>query len=248
MTAMRLDLGRTWADAVAMARMNVDALVAIAGMFMLLPDILVNWMLPTIVLHKGATLQDLLNAYMQVMTGNLPLFILNTVLFSFGSLALLALLIHPERPTVASALRIALYALPFYLLAYIIESFALTAGMLLFVLPAAYLAARFICVPAIVVAEDKRDPFSIIGGSFRLTRGNSLRIAGLLIIIVILWLILSALLTMVTQIVSAFLLSPDLARLLAIVIASVSRGAIGVVYVLISGAIYRQVTAPRPFT
>jgi len=47
---------------------------------------------------------------------------MSAIIVAFGSLALLALLIHRSRPTVAEALRIALFALPAYVLANLLQS------------------------------------------------------------------------------------------------------------------------------
>ncbi|MFT3967200.1 MAG: glycerophosphoryl diester phosphodiesterase membrane domain-containing protein [Sphingobium sp.] len=238
---MRLDLGRTWADASALMRANIDAVSAIAGMFILLPGILSAWILPDRPPPSDkATLADMLNANSDYMAAHWPVISGNALLVAFGSLTLLALLIHPARPTVANAMRIGLAALPFYMLASLLQTMVVMGGLFLFILPGIYLVARFLCIAPVAVVEGRHGPVAIAARSFQLTRGNGWRILLLLVVILFVAVIVSTAVSLVAGIAGALLLPPDLARFLAIFVGAAIEAGLAVSVTLVSASIYRQ--------
>jgi len=229
-----------------MARANGDALTAIAGMFILLPGVVSGWLLPDPKRPgEGATLTDILNANSDYMAAHWPVVAVSALIVAFGSLALLALLIHPTRPTVAVALRLGLAALPFYMLASLLQAMVVAGGFMLFILPGVYLAARFLCIGPIVVAEGRRGALATLVRSFQLTRGNGVRIILMLAVILMLALIASTALGAVVGIAST-LLPPDLARFANILASSLIETGLAATVTIIGASIYRQTSAPRP--
>lgn len=243
-TAKRFDLARTWADVLAMARAGGDVLLPVAGMFVLLPSLLSTWVLPDRIRPPGQpTAEQLLSVNAAYIIAHWPILLLSALVVAFGSLTLLALLVHGDRPTVGRAMPIALTALPFYILANILQSAAVTVGLLLFVVPGAYLFARFLCVAPVAVAEGRHGPFAIMGRSLRLTRGNGWRILLLLLVILFVAVILSTVLSLIAGIAGALFLPPDIARFLTIFVATAVETAVAVVVTLVSASLYRQATA-----
>lgn len=241
MAAIRLDLARIWADAVAMARANIDALSAIAGMFMLLPGVLSSWILPEPARpDPKARLGDILTANSDYMAAHWPIIVLSGLLVAFGSLAILALLVHPTRPTVADALRLGLVALPFYMLASMLQAAAVIAGCFLFLLPGIYLAARFLCIASVAVAEGRHGPIAIMARSFQLTRGNGLRLLLLLAVMLIVGVIVSTVARSVVGIAGALLLPADLARFANILMGSLIETAFALAVTIVGAAVYRR--------
>lgn len=247
---MQVNLGRTWADVAAIVRANLDTVSAIAGMFILLPGIVSSWLLPDRPLPDDkATITDILNANSAYMTAHWPLILLSALFVAFGSVTLLAQLIHPSRPTVAQAMRIGLSVLPFYMVANLFQTLVVMGGFFLFILPGVYLIARFICIAPVAVVEGRHGPLSIVARSFQVTRGNGWRIILLLMMILSAAVILSTLLSLIVG-VAAALLPADLARLLHIVAGSAIETALALAVTLTSASIYRQVHAagsPRRF-
>lgn len=241
MAAKRLDLSRTWADVVAMARANADMLSAVAGMFILLPQILSAWVLPDPERpERGAPRQDIVNANLEFVAAHWPVLLASALVVAFGSLALLALLLRRERPTVAGALRIGIAALPAYMLANMLQGLAVMAGLMLFIVPGLYLAARFLCIAAVAVNEDSRSPMAILVRAFRLTDGNGLRILLLIGVIVVVAIILSVVLNTVVGSIALLLLPLDIARFVRIVTGSLVETSLAVTLTLVGAAVYRQ--------
>lgn len=238
---MQLDLSRTWTDAVGMIRANMDIVSALAGMFILLPRILMAWLLPEAPLREGkSTLADLIAANSAYVTAHWPSMLLSAVAAALGSLALLALLIHRHHPTVAEALRIGFFALPAYVLANLLQSMVVLAGLMALVLPGLYLIARMICIAPVAAVEPLRNPVVIIMRSFAITRGNGWRILLLLTVILGVVLVLTSAAGAIAGITVKLLLPPDLARLTLIIISGMAETALAVVLLAVSASIYRQ--------
>lgn len=241
---MRLDLSRTWADAVALARANMDAVSAIAGMFVLLPGLVSAWFLPERALPTDKTTPaDILTANADYITANWPLITISAIIVTFGSLVLLSFLLDSARPTVSGALRHGLSALPSYMLASAVQTLAVAGGLMLFIAPGVYLVSRFLCIAPVAVAEDRRRPLAIIGRSFQLTHGNGWRIVLLLAVILLVAIVISTVLGTIIGITGALLLPPDIARLANLIVGSLVETALAVSVTLVSAAVYRQATA-----
>lgn len=245
MALKRLDLGQIWADVVAMTRANIDVVSAVAGMFILLPGLVSAWILPDRPPPPDkATVADLLNANAEYMSAHWPVIVLSALVVAFGSTTLLALLVHPSRPTVARAMHIGAVALPFYLIANILQTVAVSAGLILFVLPGVYLVARFLCIAPVAVAEGRHGPLVIVARSFQLTQGNGWRIVLLLAVVLLVTMILSMIASLIFGIAGALLLPPDIARFVRILIGTAVETTLATTVTLVSAALYRRTNVP----
>ncbi len=242
---MRLNLAATWNDAVAMIRRDRDVLSAVAGMFLLLPMIVSGWLLPDPQpLPEGATIADLLAAQVAFFGANAPVILISGLIATFGSLTMLVLLVHPSRPVVSDAMRLGLRLLPLYLLANLLQSLVVFAGLILFILPGIYLIARLICIAPVLAAEEERRPVALIMRSWEITRGSGLRILLMLGIILLVATIVSSALGAVVGIIAQLALPADIARLVTIVAGAVVEAGLAVTIMALSAAVYRG--APRP--
>lgn len=241
---MRLDLAATWNDAVAMMRRDRDVLSAVAGMFLFLPMILSGWLLPDPApLPEGATVEDLLTAQIAFFGDNAPVILTSGLIVTFGSLTMLVLLVHPSRPLVGEALRTALRLLPLYLVANLLQSLAVFAGFMLFILPGVYLIARLICIAPVLAAGETRSPVALLARSWAITRGSGLRILLMLAIILLVAMIVSSALGAVVGIIGGLVLPADVARLFTIIAGALVEASLAVAIMALSAAIYRG--APR---
>lgn len=224
-----------------MARTNMDAVSAIAGMFILLPGLLSAWFLPERVMpNEKATAADILAANADYITAHWPLIILSALIVAFGSMVLLSFLLHASRPTVSGSMRHGLRVLPYYMLASAIQTFAVAGGLVLFVLPGLYLISRFICIAPVAVAEGHRTPLAIIRRSFQLTQGRGWQIILALAVVLLVAIVISTVLGTIVGIAGTLLLPLDVARFANILVGSLVETALAVSVTLVSAAIYRQ--------
>ncbi|NJM62597.1 MAG: hypothetical protein HC849_24195 [Oscillatoriales cyanobacterium RU_3_3] len=151
-----------------------------------------------------------------------PLVAAGTLLQFIGSLSLLALLTDRSRPTVREALMIGLSGLLPYLAALLLNAFgagllaglpfavlaalgspaAAAAGLLVMVIILLYVMVKFILIAPVIAIEGTRNPITAMQRSWRLTKGNSFRIA---VFVLLLFFTIGIIAALVTGIVGVVL-------------------------------------------
>ena len=157
----------------------MQLLVAIAGVFFLLPWLVLSFVVP------------LLEAIAATIQPYLLLIIFFSIMIMIGQLAIWTLVMASDRPTVGETIKTAWLFLPFYFLIDILRNIIVGVGLLLFILPGIYLVCRLAPIGAIAIAEDIRNPFKAIQRSFEVTKSNALPIFAFLLIVVITFLLIS---------------------------------------------------------
>jgi hypothetical protein len=113
---MQFEMNRTWSEAVALVRTNFQLLALIAGIFMLLPSLILIVGMPQILTvgFPGATgdnPEETAARLMEVMPGFFAV-VLGLLFISMIGYAAMVALIGPDRPTVGAAIGKAVRALP----------------------------------------------------------------------------------------------------------------------------------------
>lgn len=241
----KIDLNIVWEDAKAMGSANRDLLTAIAGMFLLLPGIVAEqFIVMPQALAKGASNEQMLTRLADYATANWPVLLSHSIVTSFGVLALQSLLLRAERLTVGESLRAALFILPGYIVANILQGFGIMAGMMLFFLPGFYLVGRLALLAPVAAAEREGNPIAQLRRSVELTRGNGWRVFGVLAIIFVVMMIISLVITSLTGAVAELALPQDIANFAMSIVSSLLETALTLVVVLVTAAVYRSATAP----
>jgi hypothetical protein len=236
----RIDLNSVWDDARAMGRANRDLLTAIAGMFVLLPGIVADRLVTVAEMPQAsAAPAEAMDLMMAQIAANWPVLLGHSLLTSFGALAMLTLLLRPERPTVAESLKAALVLLPGYFIANMLQGLAVGVGLFLLLIPGLYLIARFALVAPVVAAERLANPLSVLRRSAELTHGNGWRILGLLAILFVTGTIVWTVVAVLVRIVATLLLPEDLADLALSAMVGLVEAGISALVVLVSAALYR---------
>ena len=269
---MNFDSSRAWRDAMALVQANREVLIAVAGVFFLLPGIASALFLTD---YQNNLMANIGNsaAVRQLMEGNvgkvMSFGLISLLLQSVGHMAMLALLTDRTRPTVGQALGIAVRAFPTlaatilivfagYLLGALIYAVfagvlgvATGIGMLTFVLilllagVMVYVMVKLsLTMPAIVI-EKVLNPFAALTRSWRLTRGNSLRLFLFYLLLVLIYLVIA------TVFGGGIMLIATLAAgegTLSLVVTALVSGLFGAVASLlitaILAAIHRQLAGP----
>lgn len=172
---MKLDTGQAWTEALALLKAQREILLTLAGVFFLLPSLLVSTFAP-IELPPESTGPQVLAAYQAWTAANWPWLLLNGLAAALGRLAILVLLLAPERPTVGQALAVGAAMLIVAFLLNVLISLIVGAGMLLLIVPGLYLIGRTFLAEAALVGERLRGPIAPLGRSFAISRGNGWRI------------------------------------------------------------------------
>jgi hypothetical protein len=215
---MKFDMGQAWSQAMVTLGANRDLIGIVAGVFFFLPYLALMLMVPDLsaelpVAQPGADPQAMYDALVAVYARMWPYLLILVILQGIGSLALLALLRDSTRPTLGEALKLGLIAFLPYIAAQLLMGLGIglvaavlvgggaaintAVGVLVFLVVCAaaiYLVVKFSLTMPVVGIERVYNPLAALTRSWRLTKGNSLRlfffyflimVAGLVVVIVI---------------------------------------------------------------
>lgn len=243
-TTPRFSPSAAWDEVGAILRGETRLLIAIAGVFFLLPTVLLGLVMPDMEAVTSFT------EMFALLRPHLHWLLLASLVQYIGQLAIMVLLLSPERSTVGAAIGEGFRLLPYYFLLTVCANIAIGLGLLLLIVPGLWLLARLSASGPVLVAEPARWPFPVIARSFALTRGSALRIFAFLFIVGVIYLLIS--------LVARFVLGALFgavglgmgeaeagATLLSILLGIVNAAGI-TVFTLMGVAIYRQLAAePR---
>lgn len=265
---MKFDMNAAWNEAMRLANANRDVLLVVAGVFFFLPYVafmlLFRDRMNALEAAQAARPDpEAASAAMMGFYGDIWwVILLIAVIQGIGMVGLLALLRDRSRPTVGEALKTGVrYLLP-YLGAQLITSFVM--GMLLLlpflvagvagvtigvfaggaaIVGIAYTFVRFMLTPPVIAVEKVGNPIAAMGRSWRLTKGNAVRLFFFTVLLVIALLVVSIVFSIVVGLV--FALGGTQSALIGQAIVSGLVNAIFVtIFLAVLAAIHRQLAGP----
>lgn len=260
---IKLDSNAAWKEASAIVAANRDVLFTLAGVFVLVPSLLLSVILGEPEVQPGMGRDQMMAVMGAFYAKGWWLILLSTLIQVVGMLAILTLMRDRTRPTVAKAIRAGAAGSLSYLGAQLLlgMSVGLVGGILLgigaaispavagvmmiFLLCAAvYIAIRSCLTAPLVAVEGLRNPMAILRRSWALTGGNFWRIFAFLALLIVLFLVVLAIVMLVVGVILALATSGETQRILAAVISG-TFSAVGLVYLVgVTAAIHRQLAGP----
>lgn len=262
----RLDSSLAWKTATRLVATNRDVLMAIAGVFFLLPGLAFSIFVPEPQMAPGTPPGKMMEIMAEAWTSSLPLLIVVTLLQMAGTVTMLIVMTDPQRPTVAQAISRGFRALGPYMLAQMIVGGALGMAFLVLVTAAAltgvqaigaivilaafvamiWCSLRMALVAPVLAIEAERNPVKALRRSWALTQGNSGRILAFLVLAGVLFLIVYGLAMMLVGVVLVLMTGGELQRVLTAAVSSAITSGALVYFIAILAAIYRQLAGPPP--
>lgn len=257
---MKLSYDALWQDTAALMRAHLPLVIAIAGVFLFLPDLLLSHFFPQPErLGDADAMMAAMNAY---VAASWPWHVVNLLINLVGTLAILVLVLDPGQPTVGAAIARGARLLPRYLLAYFLSGLIVTFAFLVlavpalqflslrvFVLllpalaaPAFYLYARFLPLPSILVVEDQRNPVRLIQRSLELTRSVGAALLGLFIILLVAFLVVMLVVVAVLSALLVLAFGAELGGFLLLIASTAVLTGFSVILILLGAAVYRRLT------
>ena len=265
---MKFDMSRAWNDAVAMIGRNREVLMIVAGLFFFVPTVLTTFVTPEMAQPPAdADPERVFEAMMQQISTLYAdywwLFLLGAIIQGIGTLALLALLSDSTRPTLGEAIKTgAMGFLPYILASLLLGLLVIAVGAALVGLPAMvhpalgaiggiaalvaiiYMIVKFSLLAPAIGVERIFNPIAALHRSWRLTKGNSLRLFLFYILLLIVYLVISAILAAIIGLVVAAAGTGAVSLAVQSVLAGILGAAVTVVMVAVLAAVHRQMAGP----
>lgn len=260
---MKFDSNRAWKRASAQVSANRDVLMALAGVFFLLPGLAFGLFLPQPQPAPGMASDEMMalarNYYLQALPFVVPMLLLQAI----GTLAMLTL-VTERRPTVGESIRHGLAGIVPYILAQLLlgltiglvaavilalaavsGSTALLAVLVIAIAVAVlYAAVKTSLVAPVIAVEGERNPLAALRRSWRLTRGNSVRIALFYLLVAVAFIIVMSIVMGVVGIILALVAGTTAAEVAAAVVSATLGAIMSVYFVAILAAVHRQLAGP----
>lgn len=240
---MKFDASTAWTDAMAMLRGQREILLTLTGFFILLPLLMVTTLRPFDA--TAQTFEQIFEQYQAWANDNLVWLLLVLVLAAIGRLTMLILLLAPERPTVAEALRASVTLLPLLLITDFLSFVPFALGMTLFVIPGLYIAGRLLMVEVALVAQRLRNPVAPLAASWRTSRGNGWRIALMLLILFIAAQLLQTAIGLTLGVVLTLIGGQETGNFALLLVSATANAALQLVILLVAVAGWRQLAVSR---
>lgn len=231
------DAGRAWTDAMALLNGQREILLTLTGFFIMLPALLLNALRPFVPSGKGETWVAEIAAWTEA---NFLWIILVAVLAALGRLAMLILLLGPERPTVGEALVAGAKLLLMFVIMDVLIGLMLLGGSLVFVVPAFYIFGRTFLAEVGFVATRAHGPVAGLSAGFEASRGNGWRIFLMAAIIYVAGVVLTAAVGSIVGVIGALAGGSGLDRFLDAFVDAVCGAAVSLLLVLVGVAGWRQ--------
>jgi len=266
---MTFDMSKAWQNATAMIKANRDVLTVIAGIFFFLPALVTGFAIPPVdpaVLDDPAALQA---AFWASYSDWFWLSALSMLMQVTGILAMLVLLRDRRRPTVAQALRAGLKALlpaigTGLVMAFGIVLVSVAVGTVIALLAASlgvggssivslvstivgafflYAGIRLSLWTPVIAVDGVRNPITVLRRSWRMTRGNALRLAVFFALLVVVYFVVFIILGMLTSALT-LVLGEGAGLIIGVLVGGLVGALATMIFTSVTAAIHRQLSGP----
>lgn len=263
---MKFDSNLAWKQASSAVSANREVLLALAGVFFLLPSLALSLLFPQPEPAAGMNSEAMMKLLSEYYRSVMPFFVPVGLLQAAGSLTMLTLFTDRTRPTVGEAIRQGFLGMFPYVSALLLVGFglgllavfALTLGSLagsslvagvavtLVVLFGAYAFVRTSLAGPVVAVERERNPLNALRRSWLLTKGNVGRIGMFYALVALAFFFVLMILMAIVGVVLAVVAGSQAGEVAATVISSAIGSVMTLYFVAISAAVHRQLAGPSP--
>ena len=237
---MKFSYSQVWNDAVELLRANAAIVVALAGVFLFLPVLVIAHFLPV---PTSDDFRELMRYYQEYFAANLHWLLIARLIAMIGEISLLLLFLDARGRSVGTLIGAALLLLPFYFVASLLTGIMVGFGFVLLIIPGLYLIGRVALVGSHVAAAGERNPIAAITRSFELTRGNGWAVLGMLILVWIAGAIIASVAGALLGILFIAVAGQDIGAFLANIVNSLTNAALETVLAAVLAALYMRLRA-----
>ncbi|WP_430414560.1 hypothetical protein [Parasphingorhabdus sp.] len=242
---MKLNYMQCWNGAMALFGAHKEAIVAIAGVFVFLPTLLMAQFVGEPLLNGNEDLDAMMAVYSAYFSENLIAIVTSNLFISFGVLAICFALTPSDNFTVAENLRRTFKAFVVFIIANLLAGFAFFGGLMLFIIPGFYIFCRLILVPVFVADTPERNPLEILKNSWAATKGNGFSIMMFLLIIYVVGIVTIGVLQAVTGVITGLATSGAGWPLIGSLVAALTGTIFQIILTTVTVSIYIELTGKK---
>lgn len=263
---MKLDSNLAWQDAQAAIKGNREVLLALAGVFFMIPALAFALLYPQPQTPPAMTPQQATTLVQSFYRDAFPYMLPMLAAQVVGAMTVLTLFTDRTRPTVGGAIghgvidaivflgaMLAFWIASGLVLGLVVLLFSLSGNAALVAMVTAaclgvmlYCLVRLALVMPVIAVEGERNPVAALRRGWTLTRGNGARIVMIMLLLFLVYLVITTALTAVSGLVLAYALGLKAGEIATAVLTS-AAGAVFTLYVIAMLAmIHRQLAGPSP--
>jgi len=265
---MKFSYSAIWDDAVGLLRANATLLLAVAGVFLFLPALVVAYLLPMAEVEPSRMVAAIQAYY----AANWHWLLLANLINMVGAVAMLHMLLGPDGRTVGGSIAASFGLLPTYIGASLLSGLAMglaiivllvplivllgatavTTGpasaliILVAIVPAAYIFGRLLVVGPAIVAERELNPVRALARSAALTRKRGWAVLGLVLLVFLAGAVVTMALSYVVGAIFLLLAGQKVGGLLVLLLKALLGAIVSTILTAMIAAIYRRLTTAAP--
>lgn len=182
---MKLNYMQCWNGALEILRDHKEAILAIAGVFVFLPPLIMGQIVGQPSLEGLTDTSEIQAIQLAFFSENWGYFLIANLLVIFGLVTIYVFIAQPASISVSDALSKAAKTVIVFILANILTAIVTILGLFLFVIPGFYVAARLSLVPMFVAGNDDWNPINALEDSWRATKNNGFSILLFLLMVIL---------------------------------------------------------------
>lgn len=261
---MKFDSNQAWKDAAQFVSANRDVLLALAGVFLVLPAFALTLFMPPPEPPQGADLDATMAVLGQYYAKAWPALVAMALLSMLGTLTMLTLFTDRTRPTVGEAIPLGVRGMGPVIAAQLMSGFVAAAltmlvlgvikatgspglglmlGLVLFG-ALIYGMVRISLVSPVVMVEGQRNPITALKRSWDLTGGNVLHLLAFFVLLLVGFMVVYFLLSIGIGLIVAMVTSGGVTAAINNLVAAALQAVMTVYLIAVSAACHRQLAGP----
>lgn len=240
---VKLDMMACWNDALHLLISRREAVLAVAGVFLLLPAMLLAQFVGDPDFGTNPTAQEMFAIYQQYVEDNFAAVLGSNLVVSFGTFVIFVLFSAPGGQIVAEQFKAALGLFLGFLIANLLVTMVVLGGLFLLVIPGVYLGGRLGILPMVMAAEREGNPIKALGRTWQVSMGNGWRIVLMLFVVALMGVFLVSVVTLVVGLVLVMIFPGEGWPFLTNLIEALLGTILSVIISAVVAAIYRQLVA-----
>jgi hypothetical protein len=248
-SAMKLDSNQAWHAAQAAIRSNREVLLALAGVFFLIPTLAFTLLYPQPQATTAMTPQQAFTLLESFYRESFPFMLVVIALQVVGAMTVMTLFTDRTRPTVGGAIRHGAIDTVVFLAAML--AFWIVSGLVLGIIVSLAALTGVVAFAGLVTAACVGvllycNPLLALRSSWELTRGNAGRILLLLALLFVVYIVISVALTAVVGIGVQFALGMKASDIAVAVVTAAAGALFNLIVIAVLAMIHRQLTGGSP--